>query len=194
MKKRPGMGVFFAGRFFYPIIKAELERIKRCSLIIHSCLDKLYPSLEKSWKQQEAKMKKIVLVITLLVSPLAADADWDWSHGNREQISFWRTVDSRMDRLYHRIENGIRQGDLTRREAMKLKRTYRKLDRRIAHMRHNRWLSRRDKREIMADLDMAGSRIYRLKHNGRVARHGMGEGNWHDRHHYGHADGRQAAR
>lgn len=108
-----------------------------------------------------------MLIITLLAFPLISHADRDWHQHTNKRIDrhFWNKVDRRLDRQYHRIENGITSGDLTRWEARKLHRQHHKLDKRIERIRHKHWLDDHDKRKIMSHLDRASDKIYRFKHN-----------------------------
>lgn len=146
----------------------------------------LYPTSKHCWKQQEANMKKYILIITLLVFPLISHADRDWRQHANKRIDhhFWRTVDQRLDRQYRRIENGIHNGDLTRREASKLHRQHHKLDKRIERIQRKQPLVDRDKRKIMSHLDRASDNIYRLKHNKQIVnRNSQFHMNRRDKHH-----------
>lgn len=145
--------------------------IKHCSFMIQPPLDKLNPTLKQSWKQREAVMKAFILIISLFAFPLAGQADWGWRHDKGYHgFHFWNHVDRRLGRQYHRIIKGVQYGYLTRREAKKLNREHRRLDRRIARIRHKHWLSDSDKRRIWSELDRAGDKIHRLKNNRRNAR------------------------
>ncbi|WP_152555644.1 hypothetical protein [Methylomarinum vadi] len=121
-------------------------------------------------------MKRMLVIISLIVFPYAAHADWGWQHDRTFRVNhFWNKVAKRLDRQYFRIEKGIQMGDLTRWEAKKLKREHRRIDKRIARLRQQRWLSHGERRKIMAHLDKASGHIQKLKNNDRYARHFRGE-------------------
>lgn len=82
-------------------------------------------------------------------------------------------LDRRQARQQHRIEEGWRSGELTRKEMKRL----RKNQRRIAHLERkfkaDGYLSRRERQALRGALDEASAGIHRKKHNDRyrVARH-----------------------
>ena len=71
----------------------------------------------------------------------------------------------RLERQHDRIEQGIESGELTRREARRLKRQQRELRRLANALYEDHGLSRKDRRLLQEELDRASDRIYRLKHN-----------------------------
>ena len=87
-------------------------------------------------------------------------------HGKRHD-GLMAKVDVRQDRQWRRIKRGIRSGELSRKEAKKLKRQ----QRRIAGLKQafldDGRLSRKERHILMDRLDAASERIYRLKHNDR---------------------------
>ncbi|WP_305909831.1 hypothetical protein Q9L42_003385 [Methylomarinum sp. Ch1-1] len=118
-------------------------------------------------------MKKFLIIISLIAFPLAGYGDWGEFHPSRGYHShhYWKKVDRRLNRQYHRIDSGIINGDLTHREAKKLQREQRKMAKRIARMRDKRWLTKFEKRRIMSYLDKASDNIYRSRNNDRYVHH-----------------------
>jgi len=108
------------------------------------------------------------LVGMLVMPAIANDGDYD-RYGNSR-------FEQRLDRQNWRILQGVRSGELTRKEAKRL----RKQHRRIARLEHrfgrNGHLNRYERGRLRRELNAASDRIYRLKHNGR----------YRDRHHRVH--------
>lgn len=86
------------------------------------------------------------------------------------QSRFLRDVEHRLSRQWRRIQQGIYSGELTRKEARRLKKQQRRIVRHQRAYLDDGRLSRRERRDIVARLDAANEKIYRLKHNG--AQHG----------------------
>ncbi|MCP4283953.1 MAG: hypothetical protein GY792_05820 [Gammaproteobacteria bacterium] len=108
-------------------------------------------------------------LLGMLAMPAMAGNDYDDGyHSNR--------VEKRLDRQHWQIKEGVRSGELTRKEAKRL----RKQNRHIAELEHSFWrdghLSRYERRTLHSELNAASDRIYRLKHNDR----------YRDQHHRGH--------
>ena len=129
-------------------------------------------------------MKTFMLVIALFALPICSYADsgeYRYSrsfHKHPDDDGFWDKVNHRLDRQFNRIERGIHEGELTRKEAKKLHRQHVKLDKRINRIRHKHWFDYSDRRKVMAHLDETSDKIHRLKHNDRYVR----------RDHYHHTD------
>jgi hypothetical protein len=72
-------------------------------------------------------------------------------------------------KLDNRIEQGIRSGELTRKEASKLRRKQRE----IRHMRRDflsdGWLSKQERRKLAKANERLSKKVYSLKHNDRRA-------------------------
>lgn len=77
------------------------------------------------------------------------------------------SINARQDRQARRIKQGVRSGELVRKEAKQLRRQ----QRRIADLEHefraDGRFSKKERRIIQAKLDKASDRIYELKHNHR---------------------------
>jgi len=138
------------------------------------------------------KTRMMILAIPLfglLTAPALAHKDHD---GSRAQHRF----EQRIDRQNQRIRHGIRNGELTRHEAKRLRRE----QRRIARMEHrfsdDGYLDRHERRKLHRRLNKASDRIYRLKHNERYrtrvhAQHdGDKKHHRYDRHYRGYDHGR----
>jgi len=66
-----------------------------------------------------------------------------------------------------RITNGVRHGELSRKEAHRLEMKQRHIHRDIRKAKHNDgYLSKRERRRIAREQKYASRQIYRYKHNG----------------------------
>jgi len=106
------------------------------------------------------KPKAKYLLIAILTLSAATPVLAGRGHGPNNG----RVVD-RLERQHDRIEQGIESGELTRREARRLKRQQRKIRQLADVLYEDHGLSRRDRRLLREELDRASDRIYRLKHN-----------------------------
>jgi Ni/Co efflux regulator RcnB len=106
----------------------------------------------------------LAALATVAAAPLAA------------QAAPWQTINQRQAKLEHRIDQGVRNGSLTRGEALRLRGEFRSLSRLEASYRRSNGLSMRER----ADLD---ARFDRLSREIRIERH--------DRQDYRH-DGRRS--
>ena len=122
-------------------------------------------------------------LLGLLAMPALAD------HRERDGHYGHHRIEQRMDRQHRRIEHGIRNGELTRREARRLRKEQRhiaKLERKFFRDGH---LDGHERRTLRRELDTASDRIYRLKHNDRRRDDGHHRG-YRDKHHHDrHLDG-----
>ena len=84
------------------------------------------------------------------------------------QERFANDVAHRLERQWHRIRHGVRSGQLTRREAKRLKRQHRSIEGMFHHFAHDGRYSRWERRELVATLNHASERIRWMKHNDRV--------------------------
>lgn len=74
-------------------------------------------------------------------------------------------VNQRQDRQDYRIRDGVRSGELTRREARKLRKQQRRIDHLLAEFCEDGRLSHRERRILARKQDRASRRIYEFKHN-----------------------------
>lgn len=82
--------------------------------------------------------------------------------------------EARQDRQQHRIERGIRSGDLNRHEARKLWRGQDRIDRMQRHARADGRVNRHEAKRIHREIKRQDRRIYRERHDNqrwRSARH-----------------------
>ncbi|MGE0522149.1 MAG: hypothetical protein AB7O60_03820 [Variibacter sp.] len=79
-------------------------------------------------------------------------------------------VNARQERQHHRIEQGVRSGTLTPREAHRLHRRERSIARQERRMRwrNGGYLSRHQRHVINKRLNRTSRAIYRKKHNWRT--------------------------
>lgn len=79
-------------------------------------------------------------------------------------------VNARQDRQHHRIEQGVRSGELTRHEARRLHRRERAIARQERRMRwrNGGYLTPRQRHKLNKRLDRTSRSIYRKKHNWRA--------------------------
>ena len=80
----------------------------------------------------------------------------------------WQNINARQDRLYSRIEQGVRSGALTRNEAANLRARFVRLDRLEAQYRRG-GLNMRERRDLNQRFD-ALSRSVRTQKNDRQDR------------------------
>ncbi len=123
-------------------------------------------------------MKMLALTIILMSIPGLSHAK-GWRHSNygghnhqsHDALSFWENIERRQHKQHRRIDRGIDNGQLTRREVRKLKREQKHAAREIRHFRRHQYLSSLNKRQIIEHLDFVSHKIYDLKHNDYVRRH-----------------------
>ena len=101
-----------------------------------------------------------VVFLGMLTMPAWADRDhYDGYYDNR--------FEQRQDRQHRRIQKGIRSGELTRKEAQRLRKQQRRIEKMADRFTYDGYLDRRERRELKRRLNAASDRIYRLKHNDR---------------------------
>lgn len=104
-------------------------------------------------------MKRVLLSIAaasaVLVSlPVAASA------------APWQPINQRQANIEHRIDRGVRTGDLTRREAMRLRSEYRDLARLEARYRRtDGGLSNWERRDLDRRFDRLSQNVYAERHD-----------------------------
>lgn len=99
-------------------------------------------------------------LLGMLAAPAIAARGYDDDHRQNR-------IEQRIDRQHQRIKQGVRSGELTRKETKRLRKQHRsivKLERRLSWDGH---LGRHDRRTLHRKLDAASEWIYRLKHNDR---------------------------
>lgn len=116
-----------------------------------------------------------------LAAPAVADHDGRRGHYDNR-------FEQRLDRQHGRIKQGIRSGELTRKEAKRLRKQHRHIAKLERHFSRDGHLDRYERRTLRRELDDADARIARLKHNDRYRGHKHRHGDRDDGHrHHGHA-------
>jgi uncharacterized protein HemX len=116
------------------------------------------------------RLNKTLMAITL---SLAATAPAFAGHAERGD-----RIGERLERQQNRIEHGIENRELTRKEARVLKQQQRKIRRLAREFRDDGRLSKKERRILRAKLDRASERIWEFKHSDRSRRD---RGHHHDR-------------
>jgi len=88
------------------------------------------------------------------------DHEGDSRHSQRA-----KQIRKRMARQSWRIDAGIDDGSLTRKEARKLHKQQDKIRHLARKFKRDGYITRKEHRILIGKLDRAGDRIYRLKHN-----------------------------
>jgi hypothetical protein len=102
-------------------------------------------------------MKRTLLALaalaTVAAAPLAA------------QAAPWQTINQRQANLEHRIDQGVRNGSLTRSEALRLRGEFRSLSRLEASYRQSNGLSMRERADLDARFDRLSRQIRAERHD-----------------------------
>jgi len=108
-------------------------------------------------------MKRTLLALaalaTVAAAPLAA------------QAAPWQTINQRQAKLEHRIDQGVRNGSLTRGEALRLRGEFRSLSRLEASYRRSNGLSMRERADLDARFDRLSRQIKWERHDRQDYRH-----------------------
>ena len=93
-----------------------------------------------------------------------------WKHSGyqdrgHDNYSFWHDVDDRQYSQADRINHGVENGQLTRREARQLYREQQHINKEIHYLKDHRYLSSVDKRDVLEHLNYLHEQIWHLKHN-----------------------------
>ena len=86
----------------------------------------------------------------------------------------WQSIDARQANLDARIDAGVRSGDLTRAEALRLRAEFRDIARLESHYRASYGLSLAERRDLDRRFDALSSRI-RYERNDGQDRYGRGD-------------------
>lgn len=104
-------------------------------------------------------MKRFVL-------PLAAAAALTAVVPSIADAAPWQSINQRQANLDRRIDQGVRDGSLTRPEAMQLRRSFRSLTRLEAQYRRSgRVFTYAERRDLDRRFDMLSSRIFQQRHD-----------------------------
>jgi septal ring factor EnvC (AmiA/AmiB activator) len=122
----------------------------------------LFEANEMTRKENEMKtIAKAVVIASLTL--LVASPSFAY-HGDRGYGKSDRIVD-RIERQQRRIERGIDNDDLTRKEARQLRRNLKDIRQLKRIFRDDGRLSKRERRYLHNRLDKSSRQIKRLKHN-----------------------------
>jgi hypothetical protein len=106
-------------------------------------------------------MKRTLLALaalaTVAAAPLAAPL--------AAQAAPWQTINQRQANLEHRIDQGVRNGSLTRGEALRLRGEFRSLSRLEASYRRSNGLSMRERADLDARFDRLSRQIKWERHD-----------------------------
>ena len=108
-------------------------------------------------------------LLGVLAMPAMAGDDYDDGYRTNR-------LEKRLNRQHWRIKQGVRSGELTRKEAKRLRKQHRYIAELAHSFRSDGHLTRYERRTLRSELNTASDRIYRLKHNDR----------YRDQHHRGH--------
>ena len=96
----------------------------------------------------------------LTAAPLAASA------------APWQSVNERQANLEHRIDQGMRSGELTRPEAARMRRQFRQIARLEAHYRRSGGrLTYAERADLDRRFDRLSEHVYAQKHDDQVRRY-----------------------
>ena len=90
-----------------------------------------------------------------------------YAHQSSTNFNSYDRIEQRLDNQHSRIRKGIGSGELTRKEAKRLRKQQRFIMRLTYKFMHDGYLDRYESRELRDELSRASKRIYRLKHNDR---------------------------
>lgn len=128
-------------------------------------------------------MNRYQLVSILAGLMLVSQAQAERGHHGHGNYGGHDRIERRQERQHRRIEKGIHNGQLTRREAKKLWRQHHKIAKLERRFSRDGWLSRKERYILRDRLDHASDRIRDFKHNHRVKRNHYDRHN-HKRDHY----------
>ena len=104
----------------------------------------------------------LLSIVTLGVLAMPAQAEHNPPKHDR-----YDRIEQRLDNQRYRIRDGIDSGELTRKEARRLRKQQRYIARLKRKFMRDGYLDRYEFRELKHELNRASKRIYRMKHNGR---------------------------
>lgn len=111
-------------------------------------------------------MKKLIILILLATLPVISHA-----RGYDVNYSFWQAVEDQLCKQMDLIDSGIANGQLTRREIIKLRGEQQHAAYQVEHYRQHGYLSYDYQHELMSYLNHVTDRINRLKYNSKTKHH-----------------------
>lgn len=130
---------------------------------------------------------------TLMIVPLACLVSMPVASHQYGHDGYSR-YDKRVERQQSRIRQGVKSGELTRKEAKKLRSQQKKIAKLERKFSKDGHLSRHERKKLERHQDKASKRIYRLKHNDDIRghRHGRYKKHYYRDHDYDYGYGRSA--
>jgi|HubBroStandDraft_5_1064220.scaffolds.fasta_scaffold589771_1 hypothetical protein len=112
------------------------------------------------------RLAKFMLVAALVAAPALTLAQTQTPAPAAQK----QTIRQREFNQHRRIANGVRNGQLRPRQAMRLARQQRSIHRQVRMMRarHNGHLTMKNRRAIYHRQNVASRHIYRARHNRRI--------------------------
>lgn len=111
-------------------------------------------------------MKKLYMLVVVGALSLgfasSASAEASSRRGTRTPVVRHRQVHQQK-----RIYQGVRSGELTRRETLRLQREQRAIQREKVEAKADGTVTRRERVELQRELNQSSRHIYRAKHNNR---------------------------
>lgn len=98
---------------------------------------------------------------------------WDSERPRTKHRAFDNRVDRRLDNLRKRTRAGWRDGEITHRELERVRKDRRRIARMDRRFGSDGRYTKRERRKLNNALDRASNRVYRTKHNDRVAWNGQ---------------------
>jgi len=86
---------------------------------------------------------------------------------NSPELNRYDRIEQRIKNQHYRIRDGISRGELTHREAKRLRKQQRYIMRLTYRFMNDGYLNRHEFSKLKNEVELAGKRIYRLKHNDR---------------------------
>jgi hypothetical protein len=98
----------------------------------------------------------------------------DWNAAPHGRYGDVREMERRLERQQHAIRQGVRSGDLTRREAERLQQDAHRMDRKLERMQQRAIPSPMQRNQLQHDLNRSQERIMQFRSNGL-----SDNGRWH---------------
>jgi hypothetical protein len=96
-----------------------------------------------------------------------------WGHG--KQRRFEHRIDRRLSTQHDRVRHGWKSGEITRKELKHIRKDRHKIARMDRRFGSDGHYTRHERRKLNQAMDRASQRIYRAKHNHRIADGGRGK-------------------
>jgi hypothetical protein len=94
---------------------------------------------------------------------------WTERRGHGKQHRFERRFDRRLSKQHDRVRHGWNNGEITRKELKRIRKDRHKIARMDRRFGSDGHYTRHERRRLSNAMDRASRRIYRAKHNHRIA-------------------------